>query len=88
MNIEKLFSTRERTNVLRGVIFKTDLLSVNNIASSLGVSKGLVSKYFDILVKEGILRKTQGKFIVKESSALRGVKIFLNVTDLNSVVTR
>ena len=47
--MEQIFSTKERIKILKEVIFKTDYLSVNNVAAQLNLSKGLVSKYFDIL---------------------------------------
>ena len=79
MNMEQIFSTKERIKILGEVIFRTDSLSVNNVSFKLGLSKGLVSKYFDILTKGNILKKTKGKVFVADSSMVKAVKILLNV---------
>jgi len=39
------------------IIFKAENISVNNIASQLRLSKGLISKYFDILAKKECLEE-------------------------------
>ena len=85
MNIENVFSTQERVEILKAVLFRTGQLSVNQIASELNLSKGLVSKYLDLLVQEGLAKRQNGKFIVNESvSIVKGIKILLNLekTDL------
>ena len=64
--MEDIFSTRERIRILKEAIFKTGSMSVNDVAHRLHLSKGLVSKYFGILVKEGVLRKINGKILITE----------------------
>jgi predicted nucleotidyltransferase len=81
--MEKIFSTKERVKILEAIIFKEGLLSVNEIASKLRLSKGLVSKYFDILTKEGILIRKNGKFLAKDSFFAKGIKILLNIRQVN-----
>ena len=80
--MEKLFSTKERTKILNQVIFMKGIISVNRIAVKLKVSKGLVSKYLNILVKESVLKKVKGKYIVTDSATGRGIKILLNIKKL------
>lgn len=81
--MEKIFSTKERLKILEAIIFKEGSLSVNEIASKLRLSKGLVSKYFDILTKEGILTRKNGKFFAKQSSFAKGIKILLNIKQVS-----
>jgi hypothetical protein len=57
MNINKLFSTEERLKILGKIIFKDIPLNVNRTAKELELSKGLISKYFNLLVSEKILKK-------------------------------
>ena len=52
MNIEKLFSTKERVKINKEIVYSGQLFGVNEVAKKLKLSKGLVSKYFEILVKE------------------------------------
>lgn len=79
----KILSTRERIKILKEVIFSNEPLSVNAIAATLKLSKGLVSKYFEILLKEGIVKKSNSKYIIIESPLTRGVKILLNISDID-----
>ncbi|MCL4457293.1 MAG: nucleotidyltransferase domain-containing protein [Nitrospirae bacterium] len=82
--MENLFSTSERIKILEAVIFRTGSVSVNNIASQLGLSKGLVSKYFQILLKEQILKKEKGKLVVADSTSVKAVKILLTVKRIDT----
>jgi predicted nucleotidyltransferase len=77
--MENIFSTKERIKIIDAVVYKKGNISVNNVASQLRLSKGLVSKYLDILAKEGILKRANGKFIVVESAIGKGIKILLNI---------
>lgn len=82
--MEDIFSTPQRIKILQAIICKTENLSVNNIANKLKVSKGLVSKYFDILVKMGILRKTGVKFFITDSPLIKGIRILLTTSGIDS----
>ena len=82
--MENLFSTSQRIKILEAVIFRTGSVSVNNIASQLGVSKGLVSKYFQILLIQKILKKGKGGLVVSDSPLVRAVKILLNVRNIDT----
>ena len=81
--MENIFSTRQRVKILQNIIFKANTISVNNIAKQLKLSKGLVSKYFDILRKEKILKRADGKFLVADSSIVKGIRVLLNVRHIN-----
>jgi len=83
--MEKIFSTKQRIKILQAIIFKTGNISVNNIANQLRLSKGLVSKYFDILAKMSVLKRVNGKLRITDSSLVKGIKILLNIknTDTN-----
>lgn len=78
--MQRIFATEERIKLLEGIIFRTDLISVNAVAGQLKLSKGLVSKYFDILVRTGILKRRNRKLSVADSPVTRSVKILLNMT--------
>ena len=82
--MEKIFSTKQRIKILQAIIFKTGNISVNNIANQLRLSKGLVSKYFDILAKRGILKKVNGKLRITDSSLVKGIKILLNIKNIDT----
>ncbi|MFH1507943.1 MAG: nucleotidyltransferase domain-containing protein [Candidatus Omnitrophota bacterium] len=84
--MEGLFSTKERIKIIKAVILSEKPISVNVIASKLKISKGLVSMYFDILAKEGIAKKANGKYLIADSSLTRGIKIFLNIQAINSAI--
>jgi len=84
--MENIFSTKERIKILEMVIYKKDYLSVNSIANQLKLSKGLVSKYFDILVKKGMAKKSNGKLFINDSSLTKAIRILLNINDVNTKI--
>jgi predicted nucleotidyltransferase len=77
--MQNIFSTSERIRIIEKIIFREDNLSVNDIASKVGLSKGLVSKYFDMLRREGILIRKNGMFFVRNSAFTKAIKILLNI---------
>ena len=79
MNIETVFSTKERIKILNDIIYNTKYISVNKAAKNVKLSKGFVSKYFDSLVKEGILKRSKGKFLVQNNIMTKSIRIFLNL---------
>lgn len=86
--MRSIFSTKERIKILKAVIFNEQTLSVNVIATKLKISKGLVSKYFDVLLKEGIVKKLSGKYLVVDSAITKGIKILLNIVGIDIGIFR
>jgi predicted nucleotidyltransferase len=77
--LEDIFSTKERIKILSKIIFLEEEFGVNQIAKDLELSKGLISNYFNLLVKEGILSRKGIKFVVENNSKVKGIKIILNI---------
>jgi len=77
--MEDIFSTKERLEILETIIYRTDSIGVNTVANQLKLSKGLVSKYFDILAKAGVSRKVSGKCIISRSPMVKGIRILMNL---------
>lgn len=71
MNISILLSTRERERILNEVLFKQDHISVVDVSRSLNVSKGFVSRFFSLLSKEKILKKSKKKYVVLDNLKVR-----------------
>jgi predicted nucleotidyltransferase len=88
MNIENILSTKERVAILRNVIYSDRQFGVNEIAGKLGLSKGLVSKYFEILEKEKILERNKGKFAVRNGREVKAIRILFNLNDINTNVLK
>lgn len=86
MNINELFSTEERVKILRQVLYKTGPLSVNKIASGAKLSKGLVSKLLEMLVKAGIARRTNSKLLIQDNLKTKAIKILLNLDSFDTKV--
>jgi len=82
--VESIFSTKERIKILKAVIFSDQPISVNLLAVKLKISKGLVSKYLDVLLKEGITKKSNGKYLIVDSLITKGAKILLNITGVDA----
>ncbi len=81
--MNRIFSTRQRVIILRSTIFNRGNVSVSNTAKKTGLSKGLVSKYFDILLKKGVLASADGKLYVSDSPITKGIKILLNIETID-----
>jgi len=81
--MESIFSTKERIKILKAVIFSEQPISVNVVAAKLKISKGLVSKYLDVLLKEGITKKSNGKYLIVNSPITKAAKILLNIIDID-----
>ncbi len=84
MNIDKILSTKERIDILKYIIYIEKEFGVSETAKKLKLSKGLISKYFDILVKDFVLKKSKNKFLVNNSSIVKGIKILFNVQQISS----
>lgn len=84
--MEQIFSTKERIDIIEAIIFQTGPIGVNFIASELKLSKGLVSKYFNILVKQGILKRLGTKFSITDSPLTKAVKILLNIRKFDTKI--
>lgn len=88
MTLARLTSTTQRLAILNAVVFATGRLSVNALANQLRVSKGLVSRYLDLLVQEGLGRKVDGKFILMDAAPplVKGLRILLTLGRLKTGV--
>jgi len=81
--MKSIFSTKERIKILKAVIFSEQSISVNVVAARLKISKGLVSKYLDVLLREGIAKKSNGKYLIVNSPITKAAKILLNITGID-----
>jgi predicted nucleotidyltransferase len=86
MNINQLFSTRERERILRAIIFQTGSLSVGALSRELKLSKGLISQYLNILRKDGILKRTKNKYNVLENATTASIRLLFNLGDFDAGV--
>ncbi|ASJ09569.1 nucleotidyltransferase [Thermococcus siculi] len=75
--MHELLSTRERVRILEEVLQK-NIVGVEEVAKKLGVSKGLVSKTLQLLVKHGIAVKAGRRFRILNMPKTRELKRFLN----------
>lgn len=78
MNISAIYSTDHRYKILYNIIFETDSIKVSHVARKTKTSKGLVSKYLNLLVENEVLTKLDGGFKVLNSPATKSIKILLN----------
>ena len=81
--MHRIFSTRQRVKILKSIIFSTGGVSVNSTARNTGLSKGLVSKYFEILINTGVLKRADGRLTVSDSSITKGIKVLLNIESID-----
>lgn len=83
MNIDELLSTKERIKILEFVLYKREEVTISKVAHNLGISKGLVSKFFKILTKEKILKRTKNKFWVADNTKTKALRILLNLNEVD-----
>jgi predicted nucleotidyltransferase len=87
MNLAPLLSTSERLKILEAILYRIDRASVNSLARQLNLSKGLISQYFELLVREGMGKKIKGKFVINhESPMVKGLKILHNLKYINTIM--
>jgi len=79
MNIPALLSTDERVKILREVIYREEKLNVNQMAKALRLSNGMISKYFNYLCKERVMKKTGKDFRIQDNVRTKALKILLNL---------
>ena len=79
MKINMLLSTKERECILNDVLYKQAEISVADVSRRLKVSKGFVSKFFSLLSKEGILKKSKNKHVVLANIKVRLLRILFNL---------
>src|SRR5450759_5345127 len=85
--MDELFSTKERIKLLENIIYKTSAISAASLASGLKLSKGLVSKYMGILLRNGFVKKgVKGIFTVAEAPSVKAVKILLNLDKVDASI--
>lgn len=85
MKLDYLPSTGERLAILRSALFKDGPIRVGEVARESRASKGLVSAYLPILSKDGIFERTGRKFLVKNTSRAKGLKLLLAMEDTGSI---
>lgn len=83
LDLEDIFSTNERVNLINRIIFLEGEFGVNQIAKDIGLSKGLVSSYLNLLVKCSVLSRKGVKFIVGNNSPVKAIKIMLNISKID-----
>lgn len=82
MNISQVASTEHRLKILCHVIFQVSPFYVNDIARKTGISKGLVSKYLNLLLDNNILNEDGRGFRVKDSTETKSLRIMLSLNNL------
>lgn len=86
MNIEKLLSTKERIKILKGIIYLEEGFGVAETARKLKLSKGLVSLYFEILIREGLLKRKKNRFYILHKSNTKAIKMMLNILNIDAKI--
>lgn len=80
MRLEELLSTKERVSILRKILYERGHISVTKTARELNLSKGLVSKFVEIMARDGLLVRRGKKILVYENIKVRTLKILLNLS--------
>jgi predicted nucleotidyltransferase len=83
-NIQDIISTKERIKILDNIIYLENEFGVNEIAKKIQLSKGLISKYFEILLRNNVLSKRKIKFIVNNNNIVKSFRILLNIIKIDT----
>jgi len=78
----KLISTSERVRILTYVL-ERKAVGVEETARATGLSKGLVSKTLNLLIKYGVAEKRGRRFVIHLTPKTRELKRFLNFVVLS-----
>jgi predicted nucleotidyltransferase len=84
MDLEDILSTPERIRILEHILFKDEPFNVTKVASELGFSKGLVSKFLSILVTQKVLVRTKRRFQLRPGTNIKALRILFNLERINA----
>jgi predicted nucleotidyltransferase len=76
--LTELFKTEERACILRYVIYRKSFRAVD-VSRETGVTKGLVSRYLNILEMQGLLQKKGREYYPHDCARCRAVRLLLNL---------
>jgi len=85
MKLDYLPSTKKRGAMLRGALFRDGPVGVVDVARESNTNKSLVSTYLALLSKDGLLERRGKKFLVKNTTKTKGLKLLLNLEDTSSM---
>jgi predicted nucleotidyltransferase len=83
MDLEYILSTAERIRILEHILFKTDPFNVTKVASELGLSKGLVSKFLSILVGQKVLVRARLRYQIRPGPNVKALRIMFNIKKMD-----
>ena len=83
MNLEELFSTKERISILREIVYSDRHVNAASIVNRLGLSKGLISKYLNLLKANKMVVKKKDGVFVENNVYTRAIKIILILNSFN-----
>lgn len=86
MNLGIILSTKERIEIARHIIYKDEPFGVSKTAEELNLSKGLVSKVFNALLRENLLKKEGSKFALQDNLNIKSIRLFLNLAFFDASV--
>lgn len=84
--LPELFKSEERILILRHVSIRTSF-TVQSIIDTTGVSKGLVSEYLNMLIREELLTRTKRTITREDSTLWKAIKRLLNLDLLKDHIT-
>jgi predicted nucleotidyltransferase len=83
MDIDSIFSTPKREKILRNIIYQKGPISVTKVAKDSRISKGLASKYLDLLVSQRVLTQRKRKFYPRNNNNSRALKLLITLDELD-----
>lgn len=87
MNLNEIFSSNERIKILEEVLV-SERIRVGELSKKLKISKGLLSKYLEILVKEKILSRKGNEFSLQDNLNVKGIKILMTLRRFEGVFSK
>jgi len=85
MNLSKLLSTKEREIILNELLYKKGPINVADFAKSLKLSKGFISRYFTLLSKQKIIKKSKKKYVICDNLNVRLLRILFNLIQFSTL---
>lgn len=78
----ELFKTEERVEILRHVMFSSGY-TVSEVSRTIGINKGLVSRYLRYLEKQGLVQRDGRRYSPLDGALPRVVKLLLNLESID-----
>ena len=88
IELEEIFSTKQRNAILNEIIYSEEEIRISELSRRIKLSKGLISKYFNILERQGILKRQKNNFTIINNAYVKSIRIIFNILNIPQIFNK